>query len=408
MADSMLTVDAARDQLIRSARPPTGRETVAATDALGRVLAEPLLADLAVPPFANAAMDGYALRLADWSADGWLAVRQRIVAGQVGRPLGAGEAARIFTGAPIPAGADCVAMQEDCDTRQTDMGEGASGPEVRVRRAPRPGEHVRPAGEDIAPGQTALAAGARLGPAQLGLTAALGRTELMVYPRLRVALLYTGDEIVLPGQPLGPGQIYNSNRAMLAALTAGLGCAVTDLGQVPDRLDATVALLDAASRQADVVITSGGVSVGEEDHVRAALQRLGQVELWKVAMKPGKPLLYGRIDGTDLIGLPGNPVSAFVVFALFVRPFLLARMGASPEPLPGYTLPAGFDWTRPGKRREFLRARVEAGRVVLHSKQGSGALSSLAWAQGLADLPADTVIHAGDPINYMPLAELMQ
>ncbi len=403
MADSMLTVDAARDQLIRSARPPTGREILAAADALGRVLAEPLLADRAVPPFANSAMDGYALRLADWSADGWLAVRQRIVAGQVGGPLGPGEVARIFTGAPIPAGADCVAMQEDCDLR-----EAANGPEVHVRRAPRPGEHVRPAGEDIALGQTVLAAGAHLGPAQLGLAAALGRTELMVYPRLRVALLYTGDEIVLPGQPLGPGQIYNSNRATLGALTTGLGCAVTDLGQVPDRLDATMALLDAASRQADVVITSGGVSVGEEDHVRAALQRLGQVELWKVAMKPGKPLLHGRIGAADLIGLPGNPVSAFVVFALFVRPFLLARMGGIPAPLPGYTLPAGFDWTRPGRRREFLRARLEAGRVVLHPNQGSGVLSSLAWAHGLADIPADTVIHAGDPIHYMPLAELMQ
>lgn len=403
MTDSMQSVEAARETLLQAARPPTEMEWVSAEQARGRVLAEPLIATMALPPFAHSAMDGFALRASDWCAEAWFAVRQRIAAGQMGRPLALGEAARVFTGAPLPEGADCVAMQEDCEVR-----EGADGPQVRVRRPPRPGDHIRLAGEEIACGEVALAAGTRLGAVQLGLAAALGCTEVRVFRRPRVALLSTGDELVLPGQPLAPGQIYNANRAVLSALLAGLGLPVLDLGQAPDRLEATRTLLQRASGEADVILTSGGVSVGEEDHVRAALQELGRVALWKVAMKPGKPLLYGRIGEADLIGLPGNPVSAFVVFCLFARPFLLARMGASPSPLPAYPLPAGFDWPQPGKRREFLRARVEAGQVVLYPNQSSGALSSLVWAQGLVDIPAGQPIARGDDVSFLPLAELLE
>lgn len=395
----MLSVDAARERLLANARPVAGTETVACDAALGRVLATPLVARVTVPPLDNAAMDGYALRHADWSAAARLPVSQRIPAGHVGLPLSPGSLARIFTGAPIPEGADTVVMQEDCDV-------DASG--VLIRRQPRLGDHVRKAGEDIAPGQTVLAAGDWLGPAQLGVAASVGAVELTVARRLRVATFFTGDEIVMPGQPLGPGQIYNSNRAGILALVRGLGCDIIDLGQVADNLEATVAALERASREADVVITSGGVSVGEEDHVKAALDRLGRVDMWKVAMKPGKPLVYGQVGEADFLGLPGNPVSAFVVFCLFARPFLQKRMGMPPGPLPGYTLPAAFAWPKPGKRREFLRARLGDGGVVIHPHQGSGVLTSLAWADGLVDIPIGATVQPGDPVRYLPLAELLK
>jgi molybdopterin molybdotransferase len=399
MSDAMLSADEARSRLLAGARPLTETETVAADLALGRVLAAPLVSAVTVPPLDNSAMDGYALRLADWAEERWLAVGQRIPAGSLGRPLGPGEAARIFTGAPVPAGADCVAMQEDC--------EAADG-RVLVRRPPKAGSHIRRAGEDIRAGQTVLAQGERLDPAQLGVAASVGTDTLTVYRRLKVAVFFTGDEIVMPGQPLLLGRIYNSNRASLRGLLGQLGCAIIDLGQVPDRLDATVAVLERAAAEADVVITSGGVSVGEEDHVKAALERLGRIEMWKVAMKPGKPLVYGRVGEADFLGLPGNPVSAFVVFCLFARPFLLARMGATPPTRPaGYTVPAGFDWPKPGQRREFLRARIEAGRAVLYPNQSSGVLTSLAWADGLADIEAGATVKAGDPVTFLPLAELL-
>jgi molybdopterin molybdotransferase len=211
----------------------------------------------------------------------------------------------------------------------------------------------------------------------------------------------------MPGQPLAPGRIYNSNRATLRGLLNQLGCEVIDLGQVPDRLDATIAVLEQAAGRADVVVTSGGVSVGEEDHVKAALERLGRIEMWKVAMKPGKPLVYGRVGDADFLGMPGNPVSAFVVFCLFARPFLLARMGAKISPVQPYTLPAGFDWAKPGKRREYLRARFEDGRAVLYPNQGSGVLTSLAWADGLVDIDAGATVKAGDLVRFLPLSELL-
>ncbi len=399
MSESPLSVDAALANLLAAARPLTGHETCPADAALGRVLAAPVVSSVTVPPLDNAAMDGYALRLADWNADIGLPVSQRIPAGHPGMALAPGTVARIFTGAPVPDGADCVVMQEDCEV--------VDG-KVRLAVAPRTGSHIRRAGEDIRVGQTVLEAGSRLGPAQLGVVAATGATHLEVVRRMRVAVFFTGDEIVLPGQPLAPGRIYNSNRATLIALLGQLGVEVIDLGQVPDRLDATIAVLERAAAAADVVITSGGVSVGEEDHVKAAVEKLGRIEMWKVAMKPGKPLVFGRVGKADFLGLPGNPVSAFVVFCLFARPFLLRRMGAETPPAASFTVPAGFDWPKPGKRREFLRARVQDGWAMLYPNQSSGVLTSLAWADGLVDIEAGASVMNGDTVRFLPLSELLK
>lgn len=392
----LLSFDAALERLLGSARPLGEVESVAVDQALGRVLAEALDSRVSVPPLDNAAMDGYALRVADWRADTPLPVSQRIPAGSIGQALVPGSVARIFTGAPIPHGADAVVMQED--TEATEAG-------VRVLRPPRAGDHIRRAGEDIAVGQTVLTPGTRLGPAHLGVAASVGATRLAVRRRLKAAAFFTGDEIVMPGQPLPPGRIYNSNRAALLALLRQVGVEVLDLGQVPDRLEATIEALRRAGQEADVVLTTGGVSVGEEDHVKTAVERLGRLDMWKVAMKPGKPLAYGRLGEADFLGLPGNPVSAFVVHTLFVRPFLLARMGASPATPASFVVPAAFVWPKPGKRREFLRARLEDGQAVIFPNQGSGVLTSLAWAGGLVDVPAGATIQPGDPVRFLPLGE---
>lgn len=397
MSEQLLTVDAALARLLEGAAPVSEIEILPVESALGRVLARPLVSGIAVPPQDNSAMDGYALNTADWAEGRWLDVGQRITAGSVGQALKPGEAARIFTGAPIPPGADAVVMQEECE---------ASERAVLVKRPPKAGENIRRAGEDMQAGETVLAAGERLTAARLGVAAAAGASELAVYRRLRVAVFFTGDEIVRPGRPLEPGQIYNSNRATLTALLRGLGCEVIDLGDVADELDATVATLEEASRQADVVITSGGVSVGEEDHVKAAVEQLGRITMWRVAMKPGKPLVYGRVGGSDFLGLPGNPVSAFVVFCLFVRPFLLRRMGATARPPLRFEVPAGFAWPKPGKRREFLRARLEEGRAVLYPNQSSGVLTSVAWADGLVDVEIGRTVAPGDAVPFIPLTEL--
>lgn len=394
----MLSIEEALQKLLTAARPIDTQEWLPLALAQGRILATPLISRVSVPPLDNSAMDGYAVRYAEWVEGHLFPVSQRIPAGQIGTELAPGTIARIFTGAPVPPGADAIVIQEDCTT---------SGEQVCILRAPRAGNHIRRAGEDFSEGQVILAAGTRLGPAQLGLAAAAGAAILPVLRPLKVAVFFTGDELKAPGEPLGPGQIYNSNRATLTALLHQMGCLVIDLGDVPDTLAATVAALQQSAASADVIVTSGGVSVGEEDHVKAALTQLGQLDMWKVSMKPGKPLAFGRIGETDFLGLPGNPVSAFVVFCLFARPFLQARMGMAPTPLTAFTLAAGFDKPKPGNRREFMRARVENGQAVLYPNQSSGALSSLAWADGLIDIPAETPIQAGDPVQYISLASLL-
>ncbi|MBN8443145.1 MAG: molybdopterin molybdotransferase MoeA [Thauera sp.] len=396
----MLSFDEAYAKLLGFVRPVREIDTVDTMVAAGRVLAVAQRSAIAQPPMDNSAMDGYALRVADVPVAGTrLIVSQRIPAGSVGHPLAAGTAARIFTGAPVPAGADAVVMQELCE---------AAGDAVVINQVPRVGEAVRFAGEDIRVGEEILPAGIRLTPQAVALAASVGIAQLPVHRRVKVALFSTGSELVMPGEALPPGGIYNSNRFMLHALLAGLGCEIEDFGIVPDDLGATREVLRRAAQGHDLILTSGGVSVGEEDHVKPAVEAEGSLDMWKIAMKPGKPLAYGSVHGAAFIGLPGNPVSSFVTFLMLVRPFLLATQGVAQVAAPSLTLRAEFDWPRPDKRREFLRARMTpSGGVELFVSQGSAALHSTVWANGLVDIPAGAPVARGDEVRFLPYAELL-
>lgn len=402
-------LDEALAELLAQAAPLAGTDTVNTFDADGRVLAQAATSPLQVPPNDNSSMDGYAVRCADVpAAGGELPVAQRIPAGAFGVPLAAGTAARIFTGAPVPEGADAIVMQEDC--------EALDGDRVRVNAVPAQGQWIRRAGEDITRGAEVLAAGTRLTPAELGLAASIGLGTLQVARRPRVALFSTGDELVMPGEvppaQMKPGAIYNSNRFFLRAMLLRLGCEVSDLGIVPDRREATVAALREAAQGHDLILTSGGVSVGEEDHIKPAVERLGTLQLWQIAMKPGKPFAYGQIPHArgraHFMGLPGNPVSSFVTFGLLVRPFLLRLQGVRDVAPKAIAATAGFDWPRADKRREFLRVRQGAdGTLELFPNQSSGVLTSAAWADGVVDNPAGQTIARGDTVRFLPFAELL-
>jgi molybdopterin molybdotransferase len=398
---ALISVDEALALILDGIRPVSEIEHVSLDAALGRVLAQTVQSGIDVPGYDNSAMDGYAVRSADIATAGAvLPVLQRIAAGYTGTALTPGTAARIFTGAPLPAGADAVVMQELCDRQ---------GENVIINTRVEAGENVRRAGEDIAQGADVLVAGSRLRPQELGLLASIGTGVVPVSRRLKVATFFTGDELVEPGAALAPGQIYNSNRYTLKGLLTTLDCDIIDLGLVPDTLEATVDTLQQAALLADVVITSGGVSVGEEDYVRLALQQLGELTMWRIAMKPGKPVAFGRIGETLFMGLPGNPVSVFVTFLLFARPLLLKLQGVGDVNPIVLRVRSGFDRAAVN-RQEYLRVRLQQGsrgsELGLHPRQGSGVLSSASWADGLAVMKIGEAVAVGDMLDYLPFEGL--
>ncbi len=399
MNKGLLNVDEALEQLLAGARPVAETEMVPTLSATGRVLAAAQRSTMNVPPMDNSAMDGYAVRIADLKgSEPRLKVAQRILAGSVGDPLAPGTAARIFTGAPIPPGADAIVMQEMCVQ---------DGDEVAIKEVPKSGEWVRRIGSDIRAGDVILAAGLRLRPQDTGLAASVGIASLPVYRRVRLGLFFTGDELVMPGDPLPPGRIYNSNRFTLNGLAGIFDCEVRDYGIVPDSLDATRAVLRRVAAECDVIVTSGGVSVGDADFVKPAVEAEGELLMWRIAMKPGRPLAFGKIGKAAFIGLPGNPVSSFVTFLLFVRPFLLKTQGIAKVHPRAIAARADFDWPQPDVRREFLRVKWNArGGLDLYPTQDSAVLMSTAWADGLVDNPANHAIRAGETVSFMPYSEL--
>ena len=401
----MLSFEQALEKLLAAAQPVEEIRSLPITAAAGRILAASQQSTVAVPPLDNSAMDGYAVRVADITAAGvCLPVSQRIPAGTVGTTLQPGTAARIFTGAPVPAGADAVIMQERCE-------HGENG--VVINHVPREGENIRRSGEDISVGAEILKAGVKLRPQEIALAASAGLPELPVYRRVRVGVFFTGDELVQPGEPLPPGAIYNSNRYALRALLEGMGCEVRDLGAVADTLEATRDALRRAAADNDLVLTSGGVSVGEEDHVKPAVEAEGSLNMWKIAIKPGKPLAFGEIHKQDgkawFLGLPGNPVAAFVTFLTMVRPFILRLQGAASVSPRVLNLPSASVWGRAdGARLEFLRGWLnDDGAVELYKNQGSAVVTSLCWSDGLVLNPPGNTIAVGDTVRFVSFAELL-
>ena len=411
MNKGLLSVDEALGQLLAGAKPLAEVETLPTMEAHGRVLACSQVSAMDVPPMDNSAMDGYAVRRADVPAPGAkLRVAQRVMAGSVGSALAAGTAARIFTGAPIPEGADAIVMQEQAV---------AEGDSVTIQAVPAPEEWIRRRGFDVRAGAEILAAGRRLQPQDVGLAASVGIAALPVVRRVRLGLFFTGDELVMPGDPLPPGRIYNSNRFTLVGLARALDCEVRDYGIVPDSLEATRAVLRRAAAECDVIVTSGGVSVGDADFVKPAVEAEGQLLMWRIAMKPGRPLAFGKVEAggapgrsartAAFIGLPGNPVSSFVTFLVFVRPFIRRTQGVAEVAPRAVAARADFDWPQPDARREFLRARWNAqGGLELYPTQDSAVMTSTAWADGLVDNPAKHAITKGDAVRFLPYAELLR
>jgi len=407
----MLTAQQAIDHLLSHAQTVTESEGVTTQAALGRILAENVNSLVDVPPLDNTAMDGYAVRIADVHVPGViLRIAQRIPAGSIGTQLDPSTTARIFTGAPVPPGADAIVMQEDCTLPEGQV------EQVQINITPAVGQWIRRKGEDLTAGKAALVAGTFLRPQELGVAASAGLTHLSVKRRVRVAAFFTGDELALPGEPLKPGGIYNSNRDTLLACLKSLGCDATDLGIVPDRLDATRQALRQASKGHDLIITSGGVSVGEEDHIKPAVTAEGRLDLWQIAIKPGKPLAFGAVRKSDkpedgeawFIGLPGNPVSSFVTFLLFVRPFILKLQGRDVIAPQSYPMRADFDWLKADRRNEFLRVKINSqGGLDLFPNQSSGVLTSASWGDGLVDCPPGEAIKAGDMVKYIPFSALL-
>ncbi|HSA88510.1 MAG TPA: gephyrin-like molybdotransferase Glp [Burkholderiales bacterium] len=395
MNQGLLSVDEALARLLASAAPVADIEDVPTLEATNRILARAQRSTMDVPPMDNSAMDGFAVRVGDGPR---LRVTQKIMAGSVGSKLEAGTAARIFTGAPIPPGADAVVMQEHCEVQ---------GNEVLLKKRPEAGEWIRLTGSDVKKGGEILAAGKRLLPQDTGLAASVGIQTLPVYRKVRLGLFFTGDELVMPGEPLAPGRIYNSNRFTLRGLGEVFGCEVHDYGIVPDSLEATRAALRRAAAETDLIVTSGGVSVGEADYVKPAVEAEGKLLMWRIAMKPGRPLAFGSVKNAFFIGLPGNPVSSFVTYLIFVRPFLLRTQGLSQVEPKAIAARADFDWPEPDARREFLRVKWNAqGGLDLYPTQDSAVLTSTSWADGLVDNPAGHAIRKGEMVRLLPYSEL--
>ena len=395
MNQGLLSVDDALARLLAHAKPVADIEEVPTLEATNRVLARAQRSTMDVPPMDNSAMDGFAVRTRDGDR---LRVTQKIAAGSVGKPLEEGTAARIFTGAPIPPGADAIVMQEHTSTE---------GDRVVLSKKPSPGDWIRRVGSDVRKGGEILPAGKRLLPQDTGLAASVGIKTRPVHRKVRLGLFFTGDELVMPGEPLAPGRIYNSNRFTLRGLGEVFGCEVYDYGIVPDSLEATRDALRRAAAQTDIIVTSGGVSVGEADYVKPAMEAEGKLLMWRIAMKPGRPLAFGTVKTAAFIGLPGNPVSSFVTFLVFVRPFLLKTQGISQTAPRSVVARADFDWQEPDARREFLRVKWNAqGGLDLYPTQDSAVLTSTSWADGLVDNPAAHAIRKGDLVRFLPYAEL--
>ncbi len=413
VGQTLLPIDEALVLLNAKANSLIDTEEVTLKAARERILASDLSSKINVPPADNSAMDGYAVRTADISGTqtNCLKVSQRICAGEVGVELEPGTAARIFTGAPIPAGADAVVMQENCKVVDNN---------VIINAIPGGGSNIRKAGEDIVKNSIILKAGQKLRAQDVGLAASVGLQKIPVMRRLKVAVFFTGDELRDPGTELIAGQIYNSNRYTLHGLLEGLSCDVIDLGNVEDTLDATVKAMREAAAKADLVMTSGGVSVGEEDHIRKALEHLGQLDMWRINIKPGKPLAFGKINqltenntlgSIPFLGLPGNPVSVFATFCIFARPYILKMQGASNTTAHSFKVASGFKLIAKEKRNEYVRARIEYddngnSSLTIYPNQGSGVLTSASWANGLAFIPAETLVKLGDMIEFIPFTEL--
>ncbi len=401
----MKTFDEALSYLVSQAKKTGRTETVPIAEAMDRVLAQPVVSSVMVPPHDNSEMDGYAIDRMDLTHEDTFRVSQRIPAGAAPEPLEVGTVARIFTGAPIPAGANAVIMQEE-----TEM----VGDKVRIMaKTTRPGQSIRKTGEDIEAGTAILEKGHRLRSQDLGLIASIGIDEVTVYKPLKIATFTTGDELLEPGEAPQPGKIFNANRYVLAGALPKLGFELIDLGRVKDTLEETIEVMRKAAELADVVMTTGGVSVGEEDHIKPAIESLGALEMWKVKMKPGKPLAFGQIQGTPFIGLPGNPVSAFATFNLFARPYLMRMQGVKNICITPIWLEADFDWPKANFRREFARARITVPEgeqktvVQVYPKQGSGVLTSTVWAEGFVVIPEDQTMARGDRVKFYPFAEMV-
>ena len=402
MAANLTPVEDAIAHLLGKAPVITETQRLPLTQSLDRILAQGYQVPADVPPADNSAVDGYALRAEDYTPGRPLTVSDRIPAGSAPSPLKPGTAARIFTGSEVPAGADTVIMQERVDV--TDNG-------ILINAEVNADQNIRRRGQDLAEGSLALEKGTKIRSQEMGLLASMGVADVTVMKKLRVAILSTGDELVDPGTPLKPGQIYNTNRFTLLGLLAEAGCDVVLCETLRDKRDITRETLERAAAQADLIITSGGVSVGEEDHVRAVLEESGELSLWRMAIKPGKPLAFGSIKGTPVLGLPGNPAAVLVTFLIVGMPYIRTCQGRLQIHPVGQQVPAAFNVTSPSVRREFIRARTESfngeTQVSAYPNQSSGVLSSACWAGGLAVVPEHAMVAEGSLLTYYPFTELL-